>query len=343
MFITRIAEIKRRSESGDSYSFSRSYSEDFSYVATDENTNDAIADATTVALVDGSAIEPIRETIGRDVTVNRSNDVDLYNFQLESPGTVRIEVASDPVSTDDFDSYLRLFDASGTEIAANDDIDVSADLNFSRLEADLESGTYYVGVSGYRNTDYDPNIEGSGATGSTGNYALKLSLNSEGDGVLLSDDEDLINDGDRSPDDENENNDNIVYRFTHSDTGVNFYTASTQERDYLRDNLSEYTFQGENFESAEDSLSGAKPVYRFLNRSTGVHLYTMSETEVNYIVNNLFNYSAESIAYYGYEDSQLGTVPVYRLYDSQADTHLFTTSTAERESRYGFRSTRSRR
>ena len=328
-----IAEIKRRAENNNgSSSDSYSYSEDRRYIA-NENANDAIADATTIALIDGSASEPIRETIGRDVTINRSNDVDLYNFQLESPGTVRIEVASDPVSTDDFDSYLRLFDDLGTEIAANDNINLSAGQTFSRLQIDLESGTYYVGVSGYRNTEYDPNVAGSGDPGSTGNYALKLSLNSEDDGVLLSDDEDLVNDRSRSPEDENQN-DNIVYRFTHSNTGVNFYTASIRERDYVQNNLSEYTFQGENFESASvstDSLSGAKPVYRFLNRSTGVHLFTISETEVNYITNNLDNYSAEGIAYYGYEDNQSGTVPLYRIHNSQTGTHLFTTSVTEHD------------
>ena len=316
-----IAELKRRAE-GDT-----SYSEDRSYVLI-ENSNDAIPDADTIRPIDGSAIEPIRETIGRDTTVNRRNDVDLYNFQLESPGTVKIEVATDPVSPDDFDSYLRLFDASGTEIAANDDIDFDTGNTFSSIEADLEPGTYYVGVSGYRNTNYDPNIEGSGVEGDRGNYALKLSLNSEDNSVLLVDDEDL------NLDDRFESQDNIVYRFAHSDLGINFYTTSTQERDYIQNNLSEYKFQGRDFESAsesEDSLTGAKPIYRFFNQDTGVHLYTISDSERNYIVNNLSNYSVEGIAYYGYEERQPNTIPLYRLYNAKAGTHLFTASTAERD------------
>jgi|GEM_PF-3253358 len=314
-----IAEIKRRSEDDSSQ-------EDSSDIEI-TNSNDAIAGSMAISAIDGSAISPIRETIGRDGTVNRSNDVDLYNFQLESPGSVRIEVASDLISPDNFDSYLRLFDASGIEIAVNDDIDLTTGNTFSRIEADLESGTYYIGVSGFRNNSYDPNIVSSGGTGATGNYALKFSLNSEDDGVLLTDTEDL------NFNDSFQTEDNTVFHFTQRELGTNFYTTSIRERDYIRDNMSQYNFQGEAFKSTSegDSAIDAQAVYRFFNSGTGAHLYTISESERDYIQDNLSSYSAEGIAYYGYENEQPGTVPLYRLYDSETGTHLFTASIAERD------------
>ena len=320
-----ISEIKRRADLGISYS----YSEDSSYVAIEGRSNETIADAGTITLTGDSAIAIVRETIGRDGTENRRNDVDLFNFQLASPGSIALEVLSDPESPSDFDSYLRLFDAAGTEIAANDDISLSAGNTFSRIETELEAGTYTVGVSGFRNDSYDPNVADSGVTGDTGNYALRLSLNGAEDTELLTSEELNLDNGLGSSEDGGD----LVYRFTHRNLGVHFYTSSIEERERIQNNSSEYEFRGEYFESAsepEDLLSGAKPVYRFLNRRTGVHLYTISENERNYIRENLSNYRSEGIVYYGYEEQQSGTVPLYRIYDNKSDIHLFTTSIAER-------------
>ncbi|MEL6495771.1 MAG: S8 family serine peptidase [Cyanobacteria bacterium J06623_7] len=125
--------------------------------------------------------------------------------------------------------------------------------------------------------------------------------------------------------------DNLVYHFRHRSTGVNFYTASVVERDYIANNLDRYTLAGTSFESAEDRLTGAKPVYRFFNQSTGGHLYTISQVEREYIEDNLSNYSAEGIAYYGYEQRQTGTIPMYRLYNVESDLHVLTSSAAEKD------------
>ena len=114
------------------------------------------------------------ETIGLDGETIRNNDVDLYRFELTSSGTVGLEVTSDLSNTDDFDSYLRLFDAVGNQIAANDDL--SQGNVFSRLDTNLEPGTYYVGVSGYDNISYNPTVAGSGTGGDTGTYIINGSL-----------------------------------------------------------------------------------------------------------------------------------------------------------------------
>ena len=245
--------------------------------------------------------DPFRETIGRDGDRIYDNDVDFYSFRVTSLGTVSIEVTTD--NSDDFDSYLRLFDAAGNELAAND----SDSSTLPRLDLNLELGTYYVGVSGYNNTNYDPNLASSGIAGSTGDYALDFSFDAET---------------------------STIHRFFRSDIGVHFYTASEVERDAIDANLPHYVYEGESFSSAiepTDSLTGAKPVYRFFNTSTGAHLYTMSEVERNHIDSKLNNYSFEGVAYYGYESDRPGATPLYRFYNAQIDAHFYTPSSVERD------------
>ncbi len=70
------------------------------------------------------------------------------------------------------DTILRLFDASGTELARDDE---GGQDNFSRLTFTLpETGIYYVGVSAFPNLTYDPTVGGSGEFGFLGDYQLDL-------------------------------------------------------------------------------------------------------------------------------------------------------------------------
>ena len=141
------------------------------------DSNGTIAGAFIGPTLDGSPSSALVGTIGRDSANVRDRDVDIYSFQVVSPGIVEIEVTTNLDNPDDFDSYLRLFDANGNEIANNDDLGVTD--GFSRIDATLQPGTYYVGISGVGNVNYDPNIAGSGIAGDTGNYALELSLNNQ--------------------------------------------------------------------------------------------------------------------------------------------------------------------
>src|SRR5262249_44815275 len=76
------------------------------------------------------------------------------------------------------DSVLRLFNASGGQIAVNDQF-FGAD---SYLDFFVNTaGTYYIGVSGFSNGAYNPNTAGSGTSQSTGEYTLKLSVQLTGD------------------------------------------------------------------------------------------------------------------------------------------------------------------
>jgi RTX calcium-binding nonapeptide repeat (4 copies) len=90
---------------------------------------------------------------------------------VASPGTVTIDLNSDIANPADFDSYLRLFDANGQELAFNDDDGTDS---FSKITQTLTPGTYYAGVSGFSNTGYDPTVAGSGIAGATGNYSLQF-------------------------------------------------------------------------------------------------------------------------------------------------------------------------
>ena len=97
-------------------------------------------------------------------------DVDMYKFTLTEAGTISLETAL-PTNGQSMDTIIRLFDANGVELGVDDD--TGADY-YSRINAYLEAGTYYVGVSGYANSSYNPTIASSGVAGSTGDYALNI-------------------------------------------------------------------------------------------------------------------------------------------------------------------------
>src|SRR5205085_1757233 len=67
-------------------------------------------------------------------------------------------------------TVLRLFDSSGNELAVNNGNDFHSQLEYLCTA----SGTYYLGVSGFANFYYDPNVGGSGPPGNTGDYRLDL-------------------------------------------------------------------------------------------------------------------------------------------------------------------------
>jgi Subtilase family/Repeat of unknown function (DUF5648)/Bacterial pre-peptidase C-terminal domain len=278
--------------------------------------NGTIAGAFIGPSLDGSTVEAMSGTIGIDnneVYVG-DTDVDIFRFEVTSPGIVTIKLGSDPENPDDFDTYLRLFDDSGNELAFNDDFGIDDSTLFSSLDINLQPGTYYTGVSGFENYAYDPHVAGSGVSGETGNYSLQFSLDHENNNLTPG---------------------STVYRFFRPDVGVHFYTASETERDSLIANLPQYTYEGASYNAAPenaDPLTGAKPVFRFFNKNTGVHLYTISEAERNSIRNNLSNYNFEGIAYYGYEKDLEGTTPLYRFYNPVVDAHFYTPSAAERDS-----------
>ena len=107
---------------------------------------------------------------------NGGADVDLFQVYA-SPGTVLTMRTTAPYAgSAAVDTYLRLFDGSGIEVASNDDGSPEYGL-FSLLTFTVSvEGYYYVGVSGYPNTGYDPAVPGTAVNGETGLYRLEVML-----------------------------------------------------------------------------------------------------------------------------------------------------------------------
>ena len=100
-----------------------------------------------------------------------ASDVDLYRFV--APVTTNVEIRTFPNSIYRANTFLRVFDVSGNEIARNDDV-AADDLN-SRIVLSVASGqTYYLGVNGAGpDADaYDPTSGAGAAPGDTGEYYI---------------------------------------------------------------------------------------------------------------------------------------------------------------------------
>ena len=89
-----------------------------------------------------------------------------------------------------------------------------------------------------------------------------------------------------------------VYRFYNTDTGTHLYTTSEIEKEYVEDNLKNFSLETEFFFAFGEEQPGTVPVYRFYNTDTGAHFYTPSQVEKQSVEANLPNYQAEGIAYY---------------------------------------------
>ena len=122
-----------------------------------------------------------------------------------------------------------------------------------------------------------------------------------------------------------------VYRFFNPSVGVHFYTASTAERDAVQE-LSNYVFEGESYETINSDIENAEDVYRFFNTNTGVHLYTTDENERDSIIENLPEFTFEGTAFSAYETEVEGTIPIYRFFNGTTGAHFYTPSVGERDS-----------
>ena len=150
---------------------------DVAEVVADSDPDNTIAEA-----VD-SGVSSIGETSGvLTETIDSAADIDLYQFQLEAGQGVTLNINA---ANSDLDSYLRLFDRQGNELAFDDDDDNNVVLEDTTSDSLINfiaetSGEYYVGVSSEGNTAYDA-IAGSdnfNATSglSAGNYELAIDI-----------------------------------------------------------------------------------------------------------------------------------------------------------------------
>ena len=95
-------------------------------------------------------------------------------------------------------------------------------------------------------------------------------------------------------------NTDVVHRFLNQDTGVHIYTIDENERSFIAENLSNYTYEGEVFAAYTSQVEGTIPIHRFYNSQLNTHFYTPSETERESIENGFPDYNYEGIAYYAF-------------------------------------------
>ncbi|QDT97673.1 Ig-like domain-containing protein [Gimesia aquarii] len=153
---------------------------DQSFVVTVEK-NDTTSSAITTALIDGATVEYTGEINDHQ---NGLTDVDLYEINLTAGDLLTADL--DAAFLDDasvlsgLNGYLRLFDASGNQLAFNNEaIDPNTSVQSSdpvlRFTAS-STGIYYLGVSAGTNGSYDATLEDSGVAGTGGAYKLQLTL-----------------------------------------------------------------------------------------------------------------------------------------------------------------------
>jgi Ca2+-binding RTX toxin-like protein len=102
----------------------------------------------------------------------------MVAFQLDAGSRVTIDIDA-RVNGSNLDSMLRLFNSSGQELALSDNTPAPGETSSYDSYLDFtaqQTGTYYVGVSGYSNSSYNPSAAGSGSGNSTGNYNLQMSV-----------------------------------------------------------------------------------------------------------------------------------------------------------------------
>lgn len=132
--------------------------------------------------------------------IDATEDVDLYKVNLKAGDTIKIDIDSRQLAIageliTGIDAQLRIFDATGTELAFSDDAPAPDEIFLSEVDPYLEftalaDGAHYVGVSLFDNRNYNPLIPGSGSGSTsftpftflpltTGDYVLNIDLNSD--------------------------------------------------------------------------------------------------------------------------------------------------------------------
>lgn len=113
-------------------------------------------------------------------TITGGTDVDLAAVWLNTGDVISLDIDTLGLIGPLTDSYLRLFDSAGVQVAANNNGVAPGEpaSNDSFLTYSVTSpGVYYIGVSGNANNAYNP-LNGTGAVaGATGNYLLSVLVN----------------------------------------------------------------------------------------------------------------------------------------------------------------------
>jgi hypothetical protein len=128
--------------------------------------NDQISEAVNMGYILGT------ETNGG--TIDSSTDVDMFKIHVIAGERLTFDIDS----RNGLDSVIRLFNSRGQQIAFNDDGAASGES--SSYESFLDytfstGGTYFLGVSGYGNSQYNAVTGRGDRSGDTGDYELHVS------------------------------------------------------------------------------------------------------------------------------------------------------------------------
>lgn len=132
--------------------------------------------ADTIAAVNNTGIG-LTNAFG---AITGGTDVDLAAIWLNAGDVVSLDIDTTGLLGPLTDSYLRFFNATGLEVAANNNGVAPGELanNDSFLTYTAATpGVYYIGVTGFNNSTYNP-VTGAGVVaGATGNYLLSVLVN----------------------------------------------------------------------------------------------------------------------------------------------------------------------
>lgn len=113
--------------------------------------------------------------VGNNPNVDAGLDVDIYEFDLAARDRATIDIDAE-VNDSNLDSVVQIFNEAGERVAANDDHFAESTLDSFLEYTPVFSGTYYAVVSGFGNRQYDVLNEGSGTSGSTGEYDITIDV-----------------------------------------------------------------------------------------------------------------------------------------------------------------------
>jgi hypothetical protein len=135
------------------------------------STNESISNNTPELVNIG---EPVRREIGKDGTIDvGADDIDIYRF--DSPYNGTLTVRTDTSAEDSADTFLRIFDGNGNQLAVNNNSSSSTTASESSIQVTAGT-TYYIGINGASANagDYNALTGADAAPGSTGHYTMTL-------------------------------------------------------------------------------------------------------------------------------------------------------------------------
>ena len=128
--------------------------------------NSDIANATPVSFIRGVPAFPSGQ-------IAFPRDADLFQLQLYKGDVVQVAVNALAIGSP-LQSAVRLFDASGHDVQAAVVGTPTSDPTLTYQAS--AAGTYYVGISGSDNVNYDPHVPQSGVDSSVGSFYLQINV-----------------------------------------------------------------------------------------------------------------------------------------------------------------------